>query len=143
MCFYFVCLTGSALALVLARGRHITLIALTVIGFMTWMAHGTASQLAQLFPAYGMVHLQAGMQLTGVAVFILVLYLQIDSVALETADVGNFYTVALCITSVGGILCGVFLWCNRQMLDTRDVKMTPSSAPCHIGGPPTSDLSAK
>ena len=126
MIVYFVCLAAAAVTLIVDRSRTATLGALVVVGFVTWMAHGTASHIAQLFPTHAMILLQTGMQMAGVAVFLLVLALPVSTAPLQSNDVSMFYGVALFVVLAGGVICLIFLASNQRVLQMRDENIRPT-----------------
>ena len=100
---------GSALTLMLDRSRVATLTALTVVGIMTWFAHGTCSQLAQMFPARDTVLLQAGMQSSNLLALALVLAMGLSAKSIHATQIDIYYSVALGITTIGAVTWAAFL----------------------------------
>merc|ERR1712166_747985 len=109
MAICFLGLIGAAVALILDRSKAVVLVSLTVVGFMTWFAHGTCSQLAQMFPPQDTIMLQAGMQASNLLALVLVLAMQLSSKSIHSSQIDVYYGIALAVTAVGAVTWTAFI----------------------------------
>jgi len=87
------------------RGRACMLVSTTFVGMATWLAHGTCTQLVQLFPPRAMVQVQLGFQLSNILALILVLAMRVTSYDINDSQIDYFYGIAAVI-----VVAGCFSW---------------------------------
>ena len=86
---------------------------ISLTGIATWFAHGTCTQLAQLFPPGAMVQVQLGLQLSNIIALVIVLAMRVTQHDINDDQIAYFfYLVAVFVLVLG--LCSWLAFLQRS-----------------------------
>lgn len=120
--------------------EQVTLLVLTsLVGIATWFAHGTCTQLVQLFPARAMVQVQLGFQMSNILALVLVLALQVTTYDIDDSQIDYFYIIVVCVVCAGCISWLAFLQRANEPEERLNERDTNLAAKPLLDEDPTSE----
>jgi len=124
----FLILIGCGAALTVCRTKAAMLITTTLVGFATCLAHGTLTQLVQLFPPTAIINVQIGLQMSNILALVMVLSLRVNSFEIGESRISRYYLAPVVASAVGLVTWLAFLHRTNEPLARRDASLSSRSS---------------
>ena len=124
----FLILIGCGAALTVCRTKAAMLITTTLVGFATCLAHGTLTQLVQLFPPIAIINVQIGLQMANILALVMVLSMRVNSFEIGESRISRYYLAPVVASAVGLVTWLAFLHRTNEPLARRDASLSSRSS---------------